>query len=162
MDDQNTQDIQEADVVETTDSVETVDAPAAQDTNQAQVLLSLEEMIKKYITRLDTLRGEVKKYKEMYDDSFNNNPTYIENTEKAKEAAKDLKTTRKNIASQPSVVQLALKMKSMRDEAKEMQTSLSDYLQEYQRMTGANEIEGEDGKIRDIINSAKLVVRSAK
>lgn len=153
-DQQNPDDIQEADVVE--------DKTSAGTDNQANVLLSLEEMIKKYITRMDQLRNEMKKHKEMYDDAFNNNPTYIENTEKAKAAAKDLQVTKKNIASQPATVQIALKLKSMRDEAKEMQNSLSDYLQEYQRMTGANEIEGEDGKIRDIINTAKLVVRSAK
>lgn len=130
--------------------------------NQATVLLSLEEMIKKYISRLDQLKIEVKKQKEMYDDSFLNNPTYIENTEKAKAAAKDLQVTKKNIASQPAVIQVSLKLKSMRDEVKEIEQSLSDYLQEFQRLSGANEIEGEDGKIRDIINTAKLVIRSAK
>jgi hypothetical protein len=161
MDDQNVQDqdVVEAEVVADTAANGT---PAPAGDGQANVLLSLEEMIKKYITRLDNLKVEIKKHKEMYDDSFNNNPTFIENTEKAKEAAKDLKTTKKNIASQPGVIQIALKLKSMRDEAKEMHTSLSDYLLEYQRMTGANEIEGEDGKLRDIINNAKLVVRSAK
>jgi len=98
----------------------------------------------------------------MYDDSFLNNPTFIENTEKAKTASKDLLVTKKNIASQPSVIQISLKLRSMRDETKEIEQSLSDYLQEYQRLSGANEIEGEDGKIRDIVNTAKLVVRSAK
>lgn len=132
------------------------------DSNQATVLLSLEEMIKKYITQADRLKIELKKTKEMYDDSFLNNPTYLENTEKAKVASKDLQVTKKNIASQPAVIQIALKLKSMRDESKEIDQSLSDYLQEYQRLTGANEIEGEDGKIRDIINKAKLVIRSAK
>lgn len=130
--------------------------------NQATVLLSLEEMIKKYITRLDKLKIDVKKQKEMYDDAFLNNPTFIENTEKAKAAAKDLLVTKKNIASQPAVIQTALQLKSIRGEVKEIEQSLSDYLQEYQRLTGANEIEGEDGKIRDIINVAKLVLRSAK
>lgn len=135
---------------------------ASAEANQATVLISLEEMIKKYITRTDQLKIDIKKQKEMYDDAFQNNPTYIENTEKAKAAAKDLQVTKKNIATQPSVVQVSLKLKSMRDEAKEIEESLSDYLQEYQRLTGANEIEGEDGKIRDIINKAKLVIRSAK
>lgn len=141
--------------------IEETEAPSAE-ANQATVLLSLEEMIKKYITRLDQLKVEVKKQREMYDDSFLNNPTFIENTEKAKVAAKDLLVTKKNISSQPAVVQISLKLKNMRDEMKEIEQSLSDYLQEFQRLTGANEIEGEDGKIRDIVNTAKLVVRSAK
>ena len=134
----------------------------SQSDNQATVLVSLEEMIKKYITRFDQLKVDAKKQREMYDDSFLSNPTFIENTEKAKTAAKDLLVTKKNIASQPSVIQISLKLKSMRDEIKEIEQSLSDYLQEYQRLTGANEIEGEDGKLRDIVNTAKLVVRSAK
>jgi len=134
----------------------------SQSDNQATVLVSLEEMIKKYITRFDQLKIDAKKQREMYDDSFLSNPTFIENTEKAKTAAKDLLVTKKNIASQPSVIQISLKLKSMRDEIKEIEQSLSDYLQEYQRLTGANEIEGEDGKLRDIVNTAKLVVRSAK
>ncbi len=159
MDDQHDPQIEEAEVIEEGDATATA-SPATD--NQATVLMSLEDMIKKYITRLDEMRVEIKKHKEMYDDAFLNNPTYIENTEKAKVAAKDLLTTKKNIASQPANVQISLKMKSMRDEMKEMAASLSDYLQEYQRMTGANEIEGEDGKIRDIVNSAKLVIRSGK
>lgn len=141
---------------------EKIDKTQASSENQANVLLSLEEMIKKYITRLDQLKIDIKKQKEMYDDAFLNNPAFIENSEKAKIAAKDLQVTKKNISSQPSTIQIALKMRSMREELKEIDQSLSDYLQEYQRFTGAHEIEGEDGKIRDIINTAKLVIRSAK
>ncbi len=155
MDDTQTQDTEIVDA-------EVVDENTGAEGNQATVLMSLEEMIKKSITRLDSLKTELKKHREMYDDAFQNNPTFRENTEKAKVAAKDLQVTKKNIASQPSVVQVALKMKSTREELKEIEQSLSDYLQEYQRLTGAHEIEGEDGKIRDIINTAKLVVRSSK
>lgn len=153
MDDTN---VQDAEIVEESPTENT------EGENQATVLLSLEDMIKKYITRLDQTKIDVKKVKESYADAFQNNPTYRENTEKAKEAAKDLLITKKNIASQPSVIQLALKIKGMREDLKEIQQSLSDYLQEYQRLTGANEIEGEDGKMRDIINTAKLIVRSSK
>lgn len=148
------------------DQRNTKDAEAEDDAtkadNQATVLLSLEEMIKKYIIRIDQIKIDAKKQKEMYDDAFHNDPTFLENSEKAKTAAKDLQVTKKNIASAPSVIQVALKLKSMRMEVKEIEQSLSDYLQEYQRLSGANEIEGEDGKIRDIINTAKLVIRSAK
>ena len=67
----------------------------SQSDNQATVLVSLEEMIKKYITRFDQLKVDAKKQREMYDDSFLSNPTFIENTEKAKTAAKDLLVTKK-------------------------------------------------------------------
>ena len=39
---------------------------------------------------------------------------------------------------------------------------LSDYLREYQRLSGSNEIEGEDGELREIVYTAKLVKKSAQ
>jgi hypothetical protein len=63
---------------------------------------------------------------------------------------------------QPSVMQLSNQIKSMRQEIKERQSSLSDYLQEYQRLTGATEIETSDGNILRIINSSRLVKESSK
>ena len=140
-------------------AVETQDVSS---TTEVDVLLSLEEMIKNNIESLDKLRSDLKQQREMFEDSFANNPTYREHNEKVKEANKVKSQTRQQITNQPSVLQLANKIKSMRSEIKERQSALSDYLKEYQRMTGANEIEGRDGKIREIVNDAKLVVRSDK
>lgn len=141
---------------------ETSDAPVAPTSGDATLLLNLEEMIKNHISSIDKFREEKKKLQEMFEDSFNNNPIYRENTEKAKEALKVKATTRQQIASQPSVIALQQKIKSVGQDLKERQTALSDYLLEYQRLTGANEIEDNEGQIREIINSAKLIKRSAK
>jgi len=138
---------------------DTTDSSAGTDVN---VLLSLEEMIKNNIESLDKLRVELKSLREMFEDAFSNNPTYREHNEKVKEANKIKSQTRQQITKQPAVMQMANKIKSMRSEIKERQSALSDYLKEYQRMTGATEIEGRDGKIREIINDAKLVLRSEK
>ena len=140
-------------------AVDTADSPA---TTDVDVLLSLEEMIKNNIESLDKLRVELKQQREMFEDSFANNPTYREHNEKVKEANKVKSQTRQQITNQPSVLQMANKIKSMRSEIKERQSALSDYLKEYQRMTGATEIEGRDGKIREIVNDAKLIIRSDK
>lgn len=158
MDDQNNQDVT---VLEVEEEVE--ETPAAEvATGDAAILLNLEEMIKNYIQSLDKLRDEKKKVQEMYEDSFVNNPVYRENSEKAKEAAKVKATTRQQIASQPAVISLGLKIKGISSDIKERQVALSDYLLEYQRLTGANEIEDAEGQIREIINSAKLIKRSVK
>jgi DNA repair exonuclease SbcCD ATPase subunit len=151
MDDQDEQISQTEDAVSDTPDVTEVD-----------VLMSLEEMIKNNIESIDKLRNELKQQREMFEDSFNNNPTYRENSERVKEVNKVKSTTRQQIMNQPSVLQLANKIKSARAEIKERQGALSDYLKEYQRMTGATEIEGRDGKIREIVNDAKLIVRSDK
>lgn len=158
MDDQNNQDVTVLEVEEEVE--ETPEAEVA--TGDAAILLNLEEMIKNYIQSLDKLREEKKKVQEMYEDSFVNNPIYRENSEKAKEAAKVKATTRQQIASQPAVIALGQKMKGLSSDIKERQVALSDYLLEYQRLTGANEIEDAEGQIREIINSAKLIKRSVK
>lgn len=136
--------------------------PVDSSSNQAQVLLSLEEMIKNHISSIDRLRNEAKKMKEMFDDTFVNNETYRENDKKVKEANKAKATTRDSIMKQPAVMQLNAKIKDMRTEIKERSGELSDYLHEYQRMTGANEIIDNDGQVRDIVANMKLVKRNAK
>lgn len=122
MDDQDTP-IEEADIVE-----ESSDTSASQTDDQATILLSLEEMIKSHITSLDKIRMDLRKAKEQFEDSFTNNPTYRENTEQAKAAAKKKSETRQNIMKQPAIAQLSDKMKSLRLDVKEKQAALSDYL----------------------------------
>lgn len=159
MDDQDkSKDVVDAQVVDS-DS-ETVSEP--QVIGDAAIMLNLEEMIKNHIVSLDKLREEQKKFRDMYEDAFLGNPTYRENAEKAKEALKVKATTRQQIASQPSVINTAQKLKGISQDIKERVAALSDYLLEYQRLTGANEIEDAEGQIREIINSAKLIRRSSK
>lgn len=157
--------IQDAQIVEESDSLtvtEDSETPITPTSGDATLLLNLEEMIKNHITSIDKFREEQKKLREMFEDSFNNNPIYRENTEKAKEALKVKATTRQQIASQPSVISIQQKLKGLSQDVKERQAALSDYLLEYQRLTGANEIEDNEGQIREIINSAKLIKRSSK
>ncbi len=136
--------------------------PASSGSDQVDVLFSLEEMIKNNIASLDSLREEVKKQREMFEDVFINDETFRLNTEKAKEANKAKNTTRQQILAQPAVAAISAKVKSLRTDIKERQAALSDYLQEYQRMTGATEIEGKDGELRDIINNSKVVKQASK
>lgn len=128
----------------------------------ATVLLSLDAMIKSHIKSLDTLGVELKKKREMLEDTFANDPTFKEHAENAKKAAKIKAETRSQITKQPQVAQLANKVKELSSEIKTRKLELSDYLLEYQRMSGANQIEGEDGEIREIVNEAKLIKRANK
>jgi hypothetical protein len=163
--------VQDAEVVETegegalSQDFPGLEDPTAEGTStvgEAALLLNLSEMIRNYIQSIDKLREEKKKHAEMFEDAFVNNPTYRENAEKAKEALKVKATTRQQIASQPSVIATAQKIKDLGRDLRERQLALSDYLLEYQRLTGANEFEDAEGQIREIINSAKLIKRTAK
>ena len=63
--------------------------------DQATALLSLEELIKNHIESTQKLREEIKQAREMFEDSFNNNPTYREHSERVKEVSKSKNCYRK-------------------------------------------------------------------
>jgi hypothetical protein len=156
----NTQDesVQDAEIVENTS---TPNAPDENTENPASVIINLEQTIKTNISIIDKTKIELKKHKEMLEDIFINNPTYQEHDKKAKEANKVKAMTKAQIMKQPNVAQLAAKIKEMHTQVKELDAALSDYLREYQRISGSNEIEGEDGEVREIVYTAKLIKRNS-
>lgn len=129
--------------------------------DQSQVLTSLDEMIKSYVQSIDRLKVEVKKLRETIEDGFANDAVYKEHDDAVKAATKIKQATKAQIMKQPAVLTLVQKMKTLTSELKEKQYSLSDYLLEYQRLSGANQIEMEDGQILEIINSAKIVRKAS-
>ncbi|PIR08585.1 hypothetical protein COV53_02270 [Candidatus Gottesmanbacteria bacterium CG11_big_fil_rev_8_21_14_0_20_37_11] len=131
-------------------------------TNQADVIISLEQLIKGHASNIDRLKVELKKYKEMLDDIFTNDSVYKDHLEKVKEATKIKTATKQQILKRPDVSDLANKIKDMKISVKELEGALSEYLREYQRMTGTNQIEGENGEIMEIVYVAKLVKKSAR
>src|SRR5882724_11139988 len=73
------------------------------DISQAAAFLNLEELIKNHIEAIDKLKDELKQKREMFEDTFNNNPTYHEHVEKVKEANKAKGSVRQELVKQPSV-----------------------------------------------------------
>lgn len=128
--------------------------------NDAVLLLRIEEMIKTHISQIDDLTEQISKVKEIVDDIFANDSTFQEHDKIAKEAAKVRSKTKAEIMKRPDVADHSNKMKTLKSEKKELQGGLSDYLREYQRLSGSNEIEGEDGEVREIVYVAKLVKKS--
>lgn len=127
----------------------------------SEILLNMEGLIKGHISTIDQLSAEAKKLKDILDDIFNNDPTFQEHDKLAKEAAKVKQGTKQQILKQPQAADLDKKVKDLKADIKENQASLSDYLQEYARMAGVNEIEGDDGEVREIVYTAKLIKKSS-
>ena len=136
--------------------------PHVDSTNQATVLLSLEEMIKHHIASIDKLTEEVKIQKQMFSDAFENSEAYRESEKKIKEASKDKANVREQILKQPAMQSLGSKIKDIDTDLKEKKGALSDYLLEFQRLSGLNEIEDLEGQIREIVNNAKLIKRTSR
>lgn len=146
---------------EVTDVPQTPQAPEAPD-NSAQVLIDLENLIKTHITGIEKRRSELKTQREMLASALGNDASYKEAEDKAKEAGKAKAAIKSQIMKQPANATLGEKVKELAAEIKEMDGALSEYLREYQRMSGANEIEGEDGEVREIVYVAKLVKKSKR
>lgn len=142
------------------DNVKTVSSPA--NTGDAEIILNLQGLIKNHVTKIDGLKETLKKNKEILDDIFQNDPTFKLHSDKVKEANKVRMDTKAQIMKRPDVYDLANKVKSMRAEAKELEGALSDYLREYARLSGTNEIEGEDGEVREIVYTAKLIKKFSR
>src|SRR5258708_7418352 len=153
------QGVQDATIVEETTVTADVDST---DNSQLTVLMSLEELIKRHISSIEKLQIEGKKHKEMFDDAFEGSVVYKEHADKAKEAQKQKAATRQEILKQPQIIQLADKIKTMREESRELKLALSDYLVEYQRLSGLKEIQDEQGEFREIINSAKAIKKATR
>ncbi|HUQ85312.1 MAG TPA: hypothetical protein VM077_03215 [Candidatus Limnocylindrales bacterium] len=130
--------------------------------DEAAILLSLEEMIKNHIESIGKLKEELKAQREMFEDSFANSPVYHENDEKVKEATKAKLSVKKQISSQPSVAILAQKVKDLRVDISEKNQTLSDLVADYKEKTGATQIETRDGKIMEIVSTVKLVKKNSK
>lgn len=136
------------------------DIPA--DSNGATVLLELEQTIKSHISQIDKGKAELKKSREMMESALLNDETYRLHSEEAKKAAKVKAQTKFQILQLPANKQLAEKVKELSAEIKDLNNALSDYLREYQRMSGSSEIETEDGEVREIVYVAKLVKKASR
>lgn len=130
--------------------------------NKAAILLNMDQLIKTHLSSIDKLSEELSTHKEMLKDIFENDSTFKNHSEQAKEANRIKAATKQEILKQPQAANLHNKIKSMQSELKELQGALSDYLQQYQQMSGVNEIEGDDGQVREIVYVAKLVKRSSR
>ena len=130
--------------------------------SSTSVILNLEGLIKNHTSSIQRLRDGAGKLQDMLSDIFENDPTYKEHLEQAKQAAKVKNATKAQILKQPQAADLTLKVKDIKAEIKETQQALSDYLGEYYRLSGISDIEGEDGRIRSIVYVAKLVDKSPR
>ena len=132
------------------------------DTATADTVVELEQMIKTNLATLDRNKVELKKLKEMLESTLLNDETYRSCAEKAKEAAKEKGKAKLTVLNVPTNKQLAEKIKNLSTQNRELLQAQSEYLREYARLSGTNEIEGEDGEIREIIYVAKLVKKAKR
>ena len=137
--------------------------PVATDGAQAaNTILELESTIKNTISVMDRNKEELKKYKEMIESALTNDERYREADLKVKELAKEKSKAKANVMQNQATRNIGEKAKELSIEIKEANLGLSEYLREYQHMTGQSEIEGDDGEVREIVYTAKLIKKQKK
>lgn len=154
MDDNSPQnDVIEADIVEETQ--------ASSGDNTAQTIVSLTNLINANLGEIENLRQEAMKHKEMLDSVLENDTTYKDHAEKAKEAARIKGNTKKEIFKRSDVRHVVEKLNEVKENIKETQEELSNYIQEYSQLSGQNYFEAADGTIQEIVYVAKLRKKAA-
>ena len=157
--DDQTQPIIDGEIVEdaTGNATNVNTAAPVEENSEVSVLFNLENLIKSHISGLEQRREELKKYKEMMASSFKNDPTFQEADAAVKDATKLKKDAKARMMKLPEVRNVQEKVTEFSTEIKDMDGALSDYLREYQRISGSNEIIDDNGVIHEITYVAKLV-----
>ncbi len=125
--------------------------------NATSSLLNLESLINGYIVDLEKLQEKAKMQREMFNDSFNNDAEYSQFMQKVKEINRIKSVAKQRIMKLPAVIELANKMREYKEEMKDIQEGLSSYLQQYQQLSGSNQITSDNGEVRQIVNVTRLV-----
>ena len=129
---------------------------------QVEEFLSLENLVKTYAAKVDTLEKELKEKSQILKDTFESDAVYREHAQKAKEANQTKAITKQQLLKQPAMAELSERIKDLKFDIQESKVMMSDYLQQYQKQTGANQIEVGNGEVLEIVSVVKLVKRSVK
>jgi predicted RNase H-like nuclease (RuvC/YqgF family) len=139
---------------------DTSDQPEISETlegsDQANTIMNLENMIKTNNAQINKLSIELAEARDVLKDAFEGDTTYREHAEVAKEANKVKSATKAQIMKKPDVAQIATQVKVLTSELKELKVAFSDYLKEFNRLSGLTEID-DNGELLEIVYVAKLV-----
>jgi hypothetical protein len=127
------------------------------DENQVQNLLNIESMINNANSKLNDLSYEVKEQQAILDEILESDKEFQEINKEAQKQAKLKAAARQKALNTPGAKTTIDKLKETRSQLKEVKIALSDYLAQYVKLSGTNQIEGPDGVVRQIIYTAKLV-----
>lgn len=127
------------------------------DENQALNIINTESLINTASARLNDLTYEAKEYKAMLDEILESDTEFQEIDKEAKKQAKLRATARQKALNTPGAKTNIDKLKETQSQLKEVKIALSDYLAQYVKISGSNQIEGPDGVVRQILYTAKLV-----
>lgn len=127
--------------------------------NNVDTLLSLSGLIKTSLDTIKTVKEEYNQAREMLESVLDNDPEYAEVMQKVKVIAKEKASIKSRIIKQPEAAGLENKVNDFKTRLKDLNTNLSIYLADYGKLSNLNQFEDNEGVVRDIVYTAKLVKR---
>ncbi len=127
----------------------------------AELVVSLTNLINANLKEINGIEEEMAKHKEMVDTVLDNDATYKQHAEAAKEASRIKTNTKKEIFKRPDVKHVVEKLNELKENLADTREELSNYIQEYATTSGQNYFEAEDGTIQEIVYVARLRRKAA-
>lgn len=136
------------------EDAEVVDAPRG-----AMTIVELTALINRYEADMKKMRDNLKIQSGMLRDAVEGDAAYHELDMQSKELNKKKAAIKQNVMKTVAMEAVVAKIEEYKGELNDAKEMLSGYLEEYQRVSGTNIIEGENGEIREIVPVYKLVKR---
>ncbi|HJZ05627.1 hypothetical protein A2634_05420 [Candidatus Amesbacteria bacterium RIFCSPHIGHO2_01_FULL_48_32] len=133
-----------------------VEGEIVTDSPNSDSFLDLSGTINNHLAQIDRQKESLDKLKDMLQSMYDSDPTYKAHEAAAKEAQKTKTQTKQQIQKQPPVADLIQKIADLKTSIKDLNSTLSDYLNDYAK-TGQTSIETPTGQVKQIIFVAKLV-----
>lgn len=130
-------------------------------TNQGELVVNLGNLINANLKELGSLETQMGQQKEMIDNVLQNDATYKQHEEQAKEATRVKSNTKKEIFKRTDVAHVVIKLSELKENVRDTKEELSQYLQEYAKISEQNHFESTDGIIHEIVYTARLRKKAA-
>lgn len=115
------------------------------------------DMINKRLKIISDQHVELKKIKDLYQESLENDPVFQDLQEEAKTFREQNKEKKIQVTEKESLKHIADQIKELSNDIKENKDILAQELADYYKDSGSMEITDEDGNTKRIIFSVKLV-----
>ncbi len=127
-----------------------------------ETVKSLREMAIAHIEKIEKLKAKRKNNREMIESLLTNIAVYRDAKKVSDSKTHALKVEKMKVMATPEGRQLEEKRDAIKEELKEAESALSDYLGELNRMTGETEIEDNSGKKWSIVKKYKICAGQMK
>ncbi len=139
----------------TIEEAEVVDAPRG-----SMTIVELTTLINRYEGDMKKMRDNLKIQSSMLRDAVEGDAGYHELDVQSKDLQKKKNEIKQKTMKTPAMEAVVAKIEEYKSEIKDAKEMLSGYLEEYQRVSGTNIIEGENGEIKEIVPQYRLVKRN--